>query len=82
MHHDWFAILQMSYHNLQGTRGNNDDQPVKRIATDRRMVCLAHTWSGFSLLAMDSTGGLHFFTLMRPADVGKSLNGTYLIHGH
>ncbi|XP_037776429.1 mediator of RNA polymerase II transcription subunit 16-like [Penaeus monodon] len=64
------SMQQMSYHNLQGSRGNGDDQPVKRVATDRRMVCLSHTWSGFSLLAMDSTGGLHFFTLMRPADVG------------
>nr|XP_053629509.1 mediator of RNA polymerase II transcription subunit 16-like [Cherax quadricarinatus] len=64
-------MQQMSSHNLLNIRGSGDDIPVsKRVYLDRRLVSLAHTWSGFSVLAMDTSGCLHFITLMRPADVG------------
>ncbi|KAK8403168.1 hypothetical protein O3P69_000988 [Scylla paramamosain] len=64
-------MQQLSSHNLLNVRGGNEDAPVsKRVASERQVVSLTHTWSGLSLLALDSMGSLHFITLIRPADIG------------
>lgn len=47
----------------------------KRVASERQVVSLTHTWSGMSLLALDSMGSLHFITLIRPSDIGGYLGG-------
>ncbi|KAK3856546.1 hypothetical protein Pcinc_037139 [Petrolisthes cinctipes] len=65
------TMQQLSSHSVLNVRGSGDDAGVsKRAAVSRRVVSLAHTWSGLSLLAMDSAGSIHFITLVRPADVG------------
>ncbi|MPC21515.1 hypothetical protein E2C01_014503 [Portunus trituberculatus] len=64
----------LSSHNLLNVRGGNEDAPVsKRVASERQVVSLTHTWSGLSLIALDSMGSLHFITLIRPADIGRYL---------
>ncbi|XP_050731175.1 mediator of RNA polymerase II transcription subunit 16-like [Eriocheir sinensis] len=64
-------MQQLSSHNLLNTRGGVEDAPVsKRVASERQVVSLTHTWSGMSLLALDSMGSLHFITLIRPSDIG------------
>ncbi|XP_064101069.1 uncharacterized protein LOC135211788 [Macrobrachium nipponense] len=64
------TMQQISSHNIQNTRGSGDEPPIsKRASVDRRVVSLSHSWNGFSLLAMDSLGSLHFLTLVRPVDV-------------
>lgn len=64
-------VSQLSSHYLLNTRGGGEDAPVsKRVASERQVVSLTHTWSGLSLLALDSMGSMHFITLIRPSDIG------------
>ncbi|KAK7072743.1 hypothetical protein SK128_001952 [Halocaridina rubra] len=66
------TMQQISSHSLQNLRGSSDEPPLsKRASVDRRVVSMTHTWNGFSLVAIDSIGSLHFLSLMKPADVGS-----------
>ncbi|XP_066982892.1 mediator of RNA polymerase II transcription subunit 16 [Macrobrachium rosenbergii] len=74
------TMQQISSHNIQNTRGSGDEPPIsKRASVDRRVVSLSHSWNGFSLLAMDSLGSLHFLTLVRPLDVGPQWAVTLIL---